>query len=234
MNRVKLVVLLIFSSVIGILFVQNKQLLTLQLFCPEPTNGACFLLSPELSLAAWMSLFAIAGILSSLCGYLLNRSMSTNTVVNKNVGRKTEDRTYSQPELQRDKPKKSNFSIPKKTPEKSNPKNSAAMDWEEKSSENWEENKPAAGVTQSSKEKASASTQATKKESGSQSKSQAKPTNSDSVYSYKFAESAKNKPKEKESANKKTDDIYDASYRTINKPSPKTTTSNEDDDEEWI
>ena len=111
MNRFKLLVLLLFSGVVGILFVQNKQLLTLKLFCPEPTSDACFLLSPELSLAAWMSLFAIAGILSSLCGQLLNRAIPSKVAVNKNVVSKTEDPTYSPTKSQRDKQKKSNLSL---------------------------------------------------------------------------------------------------------------------------
>ena len=107
MNRFKLVVLLIFSGVIGILFVQNKQLLTLKLFCPEPTSEACFLLSPELSLATWMGLFAIAGILSSLFGQLLNQAILANTTVNKKVVSKTEEQSYSQAKFKRNKPKNS-------------------------------------------------------------------------------------------------------------------------------
>ena len=241
MNRFKLVVLLILAGIVGILFVQNQQLLTLKLFCPEPTSEACFFLSPELSLAAWMGLFAIAGILSSLLGQLLNRATSTKTVVAKSVASKPKEQPYSRTKFSKNKTKKSGFndsgfnnsnsSAPKKAPKNDNSsrKNSAATDWEEKRSENWEEDK--FSETTKSPQKDRVVTQETK----TQTKSPTKPTSSDSVYSYKFSESSKNKPTESTESNKnKTDDVYDASYRTINNPSPKNETPQEENDEEWI
>lgn len=233
MNRFKLVAFLILSSIVGILFFQNQQLLTLKLFCPEPTSKACFLLSPEFSLAAWMGIFAIAGILSSLFGQLLNQAMLTKTTANKNVTNKTAEKSSSQAKFQRNKAKSSdssNTTRNTKRPEvKPSFQNPATTDWENRSSENWEENSPSDTNKQPPKDKTAP--QVTKTKSEKQAK-QAKQTNSDSVYSYKFAESAKNKPPA--STKNKTDDIYDASYRTINNSSPKDVTPKEEDNEEWI
>ncbi len=236
MNRFKLVVLLILAGIVGILFVQNQQLLTLKLFCPEPTSEACFFLSPELSLAAWIGLFAIAGILSSLIGQLLNQAALPKTVVPKSVTSKPKEQPYSRTKFSKNKAKKSGFnnsnsSAPQKAPKNDNSsrKNSAATDWEEKRSENWEEDK--SSETTKSPQKDRVVTQETK----TQVKPPTKSTSSDSVYSYKFSESSKNKPTESTESNKnKTDDVYDANYRTINNPPPKNVTPQEENDEEWI
>ena len=239
MNRFKLIVLLIFSGAIGILFFENKQLLTLKLFCPDASSQACFFSSPELSLATWMGLFAIAGIISSLWGQLLNQATFVKTNTNQSTDREAEVRSSAQTKFSKDKSQSSRFSPPKRSPQKPPARNQATTDWEEKSSDNWEENNSTNKVDYPPIDRDSRTKEAKTQSSSSQPKSEPKsnPVSSDSVYSFKFAESSKSKP-QGESQNKKdygkADDVYDANYRTLNNPSSKKVTSQEEDDEEWI
>jgi hypothetical protein len=74
MSRLKLVLLVLIIAALGMLFVQNRELLALRLLCPEQNqNQSCLYQTPSLPLAAWMALFIVGGMVTSLLGQMLNR-----------------------------------------------------------------------------------------------------------------------------------------------------------------
>ncbi|MCC0179120.1 hypothetical protein I4641_19315 [Waterburya agarophytonicola K14] len=72
MSRLKLVLLALIVAILGIVLVQNREPIALKLLCPD-TNQSCLYQTPALPLAVWMGVFAIAGLVSSLLGQVLNR-----------------------------------------------------------------------------------------------------------------------------------------------------------------
>ena len=70
-NRFKLLLLLLILAVLGVLFVQNQQPLSLKLLCPD-INSSCLYQTPQLPLAIWIGLFLIGGVVTSLLWQLLN------------------------------------------------------------------------------------------------------------------------------------------------------------------
>ena len=72
MSRLKLVLLVLIIAALGIVFVQNRDPLVLKLLCPDNTQS-CLYQTPNLSLAIWMALFMLGGLVTSLLGQALNR-----------------------------------------------------------------------------------------------------------------------------------------------------------------
>jgi cytoskeletal protein RodZ len=217
MNRLKLVSLLIILTVVGILLGQNRELLSLKFFCPDTASESCLYQTPTLPLAAWMGIFAIAGIFSSLIWQFCQQiatptSQSTRTRSGEN---KVRDR---QVEYIRPQTKVSSNTT-------KNTSSRPLSDWEQTRGEDWETN-PKPNVikdevkTTSTTNRVPQDTQA--------------PSRADSVYSYKFREAGEPKQETISDRSKKSvDDVYDANYRTINNPQSKPPDRSEED-EEWI
>lgn len=72
MSRLKLIVLVLIITLLGMVFIQNRELLELKLLCPERTQS-CWYQTRQLPLAIWMGLFALGGVIISLLGQILNR-----------------------------------------------------------------------------------------------------------------------------------------------------------------
>ena len=220
MNRFKLISVLIVLTVVGILLGQNRQLLSLKFLCPDVTNQSCLYRTPALPLAAWIGIFAIAGIFSSLVWQLLNqvatptKNRSPNTKSDSYRSVDTQVRT-PQPEYTRSKTQDYvKTSIPK-------------TDWEQPVSEDWET------------DEVGKNTQDEFQKSSIKDREQKEPQDrnrSDSAYSYKFREVERQKSDKKFEETKKStpDDVYDATYRTVSSPGQTDSTSYDEDDEEWI
>ncbi|MGV2828286.1 hypothetical protein [Myxosarcina sp. GI1(2024)] len=71
MNRFKLLLLLLLAIAFGVLWLQNRQPLSLKLLCPD-TATSCWYRTPSLPLALWIALFVLGGVLSSLIWQSLN------------------------------------------------------------------------------------------------------------------------------------------------------------------
>ena len=222
MNRFKLISVLIVLTVVGILLGQNRQLLALKFFCPDVTNQNCLYRTPELPLAAWIAIFAIAGIISSLVWQFLNqvatptKSHSSNRKSNSYRSVDTQVRSR-QPEYTRtETPDRVKTSIPK-------------TDWEQPVSEDWETDE----VPQKTQDKFQKSSIQDREPTKPQDRNR---SGSDSAYSYKFPEVERQKTDKKVEDTKKSpvDDVYDASYRTVSSPQKTDSTTYEEDDEEWI
>ncbi|MBE9045405.1 hypothetical protein IQ255_13525 [Pleurocapsales cyanobacterium LEGE 10410] len=72
MSRLKLFLLVLILAALSIVFVQNRELIALKLFCPDRAQS-CLYQTPQLPLAIWIALFALAGMLINLLGQVLNR-----------------------------------------------------------------------------------------------------------------------------------------------------------------
>lgn len=217
MNRFKLVCLLIILSLVAILLGQNRELLSLKLFCPDVTSQSCLYRTPALPLAAWIGLFTIAGIISSLLWQFLNQ-LATPSQKDRE---RTQVKSQSKPEV--------NYSRPQTAARSSTIPTS---DWEESKSEDWEGN---FAETRSRSERESQLKQDIFELDSKVDRVRDKTPNvssTDSTYSYKFRE-AKPKKKEEVSPDTRTDEVYDVNYRTVSPPSTKKSDPIQDD-EEWI
>ena len=220
MNRLKLISVLIVLTVVGILLGQNRELHSLKFFCPDVTSQSCLYRTSALPLAAWIALFAIAGVVSSLVWQLLNQ-VATPT---KNLAPKQKSNSYRsvdprvappQPEYTRRPIENTvNPSIPK-------------TDWEQPVSEDWEMDE----VRKSTRDEFQKTPISDREKKEPQDRDR-----SDSVYSYKFREVKEPKREEKFQDSPKTtvDDVYDANYRTISNPQATDSKTYDEDDEEWI
>lgn len=75
MSRIKillLVVLILIIAALGIIFIQNQQLITLKLLCPADSQP-CLYQTPPFPLATWIALATLAGMISNLVIQTLNR-----------------------------------------------------------------------------------------------------------------------------------------------------------------
>lgn len=221
MNRFKLALIIIVLGLISVLLVQNRQTrLSLKFLCPDVADPSCLYQTPTLSLGIWLVIFAIAGTISSLIWQFLIQTASSPSASkpSKNYSdtyNKTEQ-PFSRPQVEYTPPKA----------EVKTTGNKAVSDWEQTNNENWviDETKP------NTKERKIKDYEVRTKPLQSHDSDP-----SSSVYSYKFREAS---PKKTENLTKKdsdkTDEVYDASYRTINNPQPSKPQNIEDDDEEWI
>lgn len=72
MNRFKFLLLLLLAIAFAVLFIQNRQPLSLKLLCPDAAASSCWYRTPAMPLALWIALFVLAGIISSSLWQLLN------------------------------------------------------------------------------------------------------------------------------------------------------------------
>lgn len=209
MNRFKLVCLLIILSIVAILLGQNREPLSLKLFCPDVTSQSCLYRTPALPLAAWIGLFAIAGIISSLLWQFLNQLARP---AKRYSDPPRQNRARSQPKVDYTRPE----TVASSTP---------TSDWEEPKGEDWESDR----VSQVKKDPLDTDRTVYRVQDKTRDVS-----STDSTYSYKFREA---KPKKSDRENvapkTKTDEVYDVNYRTVSPPSTKNPDPI-DDDEEWI
>ena len=217
MNRLKLILILIVLGLMSILLVQNRQPFSLKFLCPDVADPNCFYQTPALPLGIWLLVFAIAGIISSLIWQFLIQTVSNSS---GSKSSKNDSNTYS---------KAKEFSRPQVEYTSAKPKerisSNPVSDWEQTTNEDWviDETKPNATK---------------RKTEGYEVKTKPLQSPNDnpasSVYSYKYKEAS---PKKKENltpkGSDKTEDVYDASYRTISNPE-LSKPQIEDDDEEWI
>ena len=217
MNRFKLVFILIVLGFVGILAIQNQQLLFLKILCPDVADSSCWYQTPSLPLAVWMLVFAIAGILSSLIWQFLIQIRSSSKTSSSPKNYYT-DRPFDTPQGEYTRPKAEVANKRKST--------NTVSDWEKASSENWERED-----TKSSVPRKTVNNYAPK------AKPQSPPNInlSDSADSDKFREtSTKKREKLENKSSNKIDDVYDATYRTVGSSPLPNSSKIEDDDEEWI
>lgn len=228
MDRLKLVLFLIILTVVAILLGQNRELLALKFFCPDINSASCLYRTPSLPLAVWMGIFAIAGVISSLVWQFLNQAATPTPKSTRSysVDRRVDSSSSSrQVEYTPPETKSSFYATPNTTKAVSN---KPLSDWEQPKSEDWDAN-PLYGATQDNVSV------------GKQNRVSPEPQDSirtDSIYSYKFRDASepKSEPKNEPLSDRKkssVDDVYDATYRTVNNPQ-STKPNGGEEDEEWI
>jgi hypothetical protein len=228
MNRLKLVSILIVLIVVGILLGQNRELLSLKFFCPDLSSESCLYRTPTLPLAAWMGIFAIAGILSSLIWQFLNQVATPTQTTQKSTRPRYTDKSPDNSRENRVPNRQVEYTRPQTTFSSNNTNTKPVSDWEQPKSEDWETNP----LNKTTKE---VRTNPTTNRIPPETEERDRNLNRvDSVYSYKFRD-------EKESRNEaisdrkkeNVDDVYDANYRTVKSPQSPTSDRSEED-EEWI
>ena len=221
MNRFKLVCLLIILGIVGILLGQNRELLSLKLFCPDVTSESCLYRTPALPLAVWISLFAIAGIISSLLWQFLARLATPAPKYSDRKSRqeRRQDKTQSKQKVDFTRPKTvtSSNTIP-------------TSDWEESQNEDWETDSV---QTKRNEREFIANKSFERDRTVPLGKQTPDVAGADSTYSYKFREAKPKKREDEPSLDNKTDEVYDVNYRTVSPPSVKNSDTIQDD-EEWI
>jgi hypothetical protein len=250
-NRFKLLLVLITLSILGILFLQNQEPVSLRLLCGDPTTQYCWYQTPTQPLAVWMALFLSIGIVASLIWQALQhfsskrRDRSANDFSPREAIR---DRADSLPR------QKTNYSrevFTTSTTDKAKIPNSSGSpsvsDWEASRQEDWESESQASPNVSSQ-----VNSETTVRGSTFEVKQEPRNINqSGSTYSYQFKDSQKSNEPNRDN----TDEVYDANYRTLNTPkygergkgSPASpgehhqgrvdinnNTDPKDDDEDWI
>ncbi|MGF1540362.1 MAG: hypothetical protein ACFCU5_07915 [Pleurocapsa sp.] len=77
-NRFKILLALVILTLLGVLFFQNQQSLSLKFLCSD-INTSCLYQTPKLPLAIWMGIFIFGGVLTNLIWQILHRfSYSTS------------------------------------------------------------------------------------------------------------------------------------------------------------
>jgi hypothetical protein len=245
MNRFKLLILVLILAILTILFVQNQEPLSLKFFCADVAQS-CLYQTSKLPLAAWISIFVIAGIFTSLLGQLfsnLGRSArkerhypqatnfdyegtataSTSQSSARNTHYSNSRNTSVSPRASGELNKQMSTSDTK-----SNPNTVIQSDWENSSDDDWNGEKPVAETIQDTPKNFPSQAEKTYE-------IRREPTSiqrSGSTYAYKYREASDN-AKEKEEENQ----VYDANYRTINppyKPLDTQETKRDEDDEDWV
>lgn len=107
MFRLKLLIILLALGLLSLFYVQNLELLSLKVLCAD-VNTSCLYQTPPLPIAAWILLFAGAGIVTSLLLQAINsltKGARSRTVENyyTNPDRSSFDRekSYDRPQQQR-------------------------------------------------------------------------------------------------------------------------------------
>lgn len=234
MNRFKLLVVAIALILAGILLGQNRQGISLKLFCPDASSPDCLYLSPEQPLAIWIAIFVFLGIVSSLLWQSLARlaapSLRVSKPNNSNAARdKVRDFPTREPVRDRN--------VRNSRPQTTSTSNSSYSDWEQPRSEDWETER--ANVRPSTSSTSDTSSERNEKSTSEKPiqdsfVSQPRNTNSvDSAYSFNFSKDRKKSDEKLSDKDGNVDAVYDATYRTVSPPQSER--SNEDrDDEEWI
>ena len=241
LNRLKIFLTLFVLAFLSVLVWQNQELLALKLLCSD-VDRSCFYQTPPLPLALWMSVFTVAGVITSLIWQSLNYLSTKGSSRNKssapnryaseveNIPTSSQPKTKftnTQPSSQSKQPLERS-SVETKTKGNPPPTNvTKGSDWEDENRhDDWDTEESTPDKTT----KQSVSKQSEKNKRQKLSKDSATTQSSDTSYSYKFRPNNQNK-------DQKVDRVYDANYRVINPP-PSTNTREQietsQDDEEWI
>ena len=226
LNRFKLLVLAIILAIFTILFFQNQESLSLKFLCSDTKSEYCFYQTPSISLAVWMTIFMLLGIVSSL-GWQLLLSSGKSTVRE----RKSSSRTS------RPSPTTTSYREKSNLREEINFQKTSTIsssDWEQRKSEDWETtNRPNFAKDDASRRKTPTNAEKFPKDNQSNRRasqvSQTQPGRS--------SKESSNSDSSKNSVSQNREEIYDASYRTLNNaPTPSIPQDNLTDDEEpdWI
>ncbi|MGF1588919.1 MAG: hypothetical protein ACFCU7_06710 [Pleurocapsa sp.] len=66
MSRIKIFLLLLIIAALSIIFLQNREPITLQLLCPDNASSSCLYQTVPLPLAVWIGLFILNGAIINL------------------------------------------------------------------------------------------------------------------------------------------------------------------------
>ncbi|ELS05314.1 hypothetical protein Xen7305DRAFT_00050570 [Xenococcus sp. PCC 7305] len=248
LNRFKLLVLAIILAVLTVLFLQNQELLSLRFFCSDTSSDYCFYQTPAISLAVWMAIFILLGVVSSLIWQLLNRpgNLARGEVLRE--GKSPKSRPYNssqtktsypeQPNLRKDSNYRAASEVP---PEELIVNRAPASDWEQSRSEEWETASTPNFTKEESTPRKTSGTRPSKADNSYKFKQDKEPnqrvTRSSQAQQDRSAKESSNSEFTKTSVPKNTEDIYDASYRTLNNvppPSIPEDRTTEDEDPDWI
>ncbi len=212
-NRFKILLLLVILTVLGVLFFQNQQPLSLKLLCSD-INNSCLYQTPQLPLAIWMGIFIFGGVVTNLIWQFLHRfSYSTSKKTRYASDILYDNKVESSNQTTRDNTRYTNDSRSSRT----KVSETLASDWDKNDySEDWQTQ----ASTKSSMDNANP---ATPTSTSSEYEVRREPENvtlSGTTYSYKF----------KEADNKKSPK---SNTPDLNKES-NLTEDDDDDDEDWI
>jgi uncharacterized integral membrane protein len=73
MNRIKILLLILIIAALSIVFVQNREPITLKLFCADSSTQSCLYQSRPLPLAVWIAAATLTGAITNLLVQTLNR-----------------------------------------------------------------------------------------------------------------------------------------------------------------
>ena len=235
LNRFKLLVLAIILAILTILFLQNQEPLSLKFFCSDTSSDYCFYQTPSSSLAVWMAIFIGLGIFSSLGWQLMNKIADTTT-----GERKPSSKFPKKPTT------RAGYREQSRLREEANFKNNSPIsDWEQRRSEDWEQTNLPNFTQDDESLRSSRSTRSNQSDYADKfTKKQEinlhKPWQSEIRQDRPPKESSNSedtKPKPKPSVSQKTEEVYDASYRTLNNVPPPSSPEDkitEDEDSDWI
>ena len=227
-NQFKLLLLVITLGVLGILFFQNQEPISLKLLCADPSSQYCWYQTPTQPLAMWMGLFLILGIVASLMWQLL-----------QNLGLSQSEADYDYGEPYKPSPRQEDIYSRKsaapaaektaKTTRK--PSSTSNSDWEDSGQrEDWEESQS----SPTSKVDPTINRDDTIRGYSFEARQEPENINkSGSTYSVQF----KKNPQSEDRPKNNQDEVYDANYRTINSPNRNNInqqTELDEDEEEWI
>lgn len=117
MSRIKILLLILIIAALSIVFIQNREPITLKLFCADSSTRSCLYQTPPLPLAVWIAVATLTGAIANLLVQTLNRYGYQDSSRKKLI---LDDDLYSN----RDQGKKNNNSRQNKYSEVNNIKNS--------------------------------------------------------------------------------------------------------------
>lgn len=239
-NRFKLLVLAIIIIVLTTLFLQNQEPLSLKFFCPDNESEYCFYQTPAISLAVWMAMSILSGILLSLVWQLLNRASSSNKREGYSSSQSSRRRSTTKTNYREQSKLREEAEINSLNPRKANspnPNNFQVSDWEQSRSDNWEgTNLPNFAKDYKVPETSFQDTTDVNKF----------PQDGQSNVRTAWASQSRQNSSSKEKANPKNakppvaqnkEEVYDANYRTLNDVPPPSRSEGavtEEEDSDWI
>ena len=260
LNRFKLLVFAIILAVLAILFFQNRESLSLKFLCSDTTSEYCLYQTPSISLAIWMAIFIVAGIVSSLIWQLLSRAGSpTKNNLKSSSPSQSSQASQTRTSYREDSNLREETSFGTTNRgfyDTTNPNNSNVSDWEQQKSDDWEPTnvpnfaKDYDVPRQSPDNMRPGETNYAykfRKDNESNSRvppfegkrgqarvSEDKPWANETRQGRSSKENS-NSESDKPPVSKNTEEVYDANYRTLNNiPPPSVPEDLEDDDSDWI
>jgi uncharacterized integral membrane protein len=73
MSRIKILLLILIIAALSIVFIQNREPITLKLLCANSSTQSCLYQTPPLPLAVWIALATLTGAIANLLVQTLNR-----------------------------------------------------------------------------------------------------------------------------------------------------------------